>query len=294
MDANLIQYLPDWFRQIKDFQYLMQTETGQFEILAALIDAVHQNFYVSTADEGTVKDWEDLLHIIPNTAVETMSFRRARIINRLSYNPPFTLPYLYDRLDLLIGKGEWAVTVDYGSYTLYVEAAAENQAWAGEVLVTINTIKPCHIVYISKPLLPAALQLSETVSLGKTVYNYRLSYWGLGQLPFSSQQDLGVIITADRNTIQAPLLNGAAAFTASEVAKARVNGSIEITAFLVKEASGNTATISYAVTSARTGLITQVELLNAAGDVLEKAPVYVPVSDTVNITHRIPVKEGTA
>lgn len=294
MDANLIQYLPDWFRQIKDFQYLMQTETGQFEILAALIDAVHQNFYVSTVDEGTVKDWEDLLHIIPNIEVETMNFRRARIINRLSYNPPFTLPYLYDRLDLLIGKGEWAVTVDYGSYTLYVEAAAENQAWAGEVLATINTIKPCHIVYISRPLLPAALQLSETVSLGKTVYNYRLSYWGLGQLPFSSQQDLGVIITADQNTIQAPLLNGAATFTASEVAKARVNGSIEITAFLVKEASGNTATISYAVTSAQTGLITQVELLNAAEAVLEKAPVYVPVSDTVNITHRIPVKEGTA
>ncbi|WP_294856560.1 putative phage tail protein [uncultured Oscillibacter sp.] len=165
MDANLIQYLPDWFRQIKDYQYLMQTETGQFEILAALIDAVHQNFYVSTADEGTISDWENLLHIIPNTQIETQDFRRARIINRLSYNPPFTLPYLYDRLDLLIGKGKWAVTVDYGNYTLYVEAAAENQAWAGEVLATINTIKPCHIVYTSRPLLSTALCISETVSL---------------------------------------------------------------------------------------------------------------------------------
>ena len=294
MNANLIQYLPDWFRQITDFQYLMQTETGQFEILAALIDAVYQNFYVSTADEGTVKDWENLLHIIPNTAVETMDFRRARIINRLSYNPPFTLPYLYDRLDLLIGKGRWAVTVDYGNYTLYVEAAAENQAWAGEVLATINTVKPCHIVYISRPLLSTALLLSETISLGKTVYNYRLSYWGLGQLPFSSQEDLGVIVTAEQNTIQSPLLDGVALFTASEVAKARVNGSIEITDFMTKTASGSTATLSYAVAPSQTSLITQVELLNVNGDVLEKAPVYVPVSDTVNITHRIPVKEGTA
>lgn len=294
MDANLIQYLPDWFRQIKDYQYLMQTETGQFEILAALIDGVHQNFYVSTADEETISDWEKLLHIIPNAQIETQDFRRARIINRLSYNPPFTLPYLYDRLDLLIGKGKWAVTVDYGNYTLYVEAAAENQAWAGEVLATINTIKPCHIVYTSRPLLSTALCISETVSLSKAVYNYRLAYWGLGQFPFTSQQDLGVIVTADQSTIQSALLNGVALFTASDVAKARVNGSVEITDFLAKDASGDTATISYAVASDQAAIITQIELLNAAGDVLEKAPVYIPVSDPVNITHRIPVKEGTA
>lgn len=294
MDANLIQYLPDWFQQIKDYQYLMQTETGQFEILAALIATVHQNFYVSTADEGTISDWENLLHIIPNTQMETPDFRRARIINRLSYNPPFTLPYLYDRLDLLIGKGKWAVTVDYGNYTLYVEAAAENQAWAGEVQATINTIKPCHIVYTSRPLLSAALRMSETVNLGKVVYNYRLAYWGLGRLPFASQEDLGVIVTADQNTIQAALLNGVASYTASDVVKARINGSVEITDFLTKEASGDTATIAYAVTAAQASTITQVELLNSAGDVLEKAPVYIPVSDPVNVTHRIPVKEGTA
>jgi len=294
MDANLIQYLPDWFRQIKDYQYLMQSETGQFEILAALIDAVHQNFYVSTADEGTISDWENLLHIIPNTQMETQDFRRARIINRLSYNPPFTLPYLYNRLNLLIGLGKWAVTVDYGNYTLYVEAAAENQAWAGEVLATINTIKPCHIVYTSRPLLPAALQMSETVSLSKAVYNYRLAYWGLGQLPFTNHEDLGVVVTADQGTIQSALLNSVASYTASDVAKARINGSVEITDFLAKEASGDTATVSYAVTAAQASTITQVELLNAAGDVLEKAPVYIPVSDPVNITHRIPVKEGMA
>lgn len=294
MDANLIQYLPEWFRQIRDYQYLMQTETGQFEILAALIDAVHQNFYVSTADEGTISDWESLLHIIPNTQVETQDFRRARIINRLSYNPPFTLPYLYDRLDLLIGKGKWAVTVDYENYTLYVEAAAENQAWAGEVLATINTIKPCHIVYRSRPLLSAALRMSETVSLSKAVYNYRLAYWGLGQLPFASQEDLGVVVTADQSTIQSALLNGVASYAASDVAKARINGGVEVADFLTKEASGNTATISYAVAAEQAAIITQIELLNAAGDVLEKAPVYIPVSDPVNITHRIPVKEATA
>ena len=293
METDLIQYLPDWFRQIKDFRYLMQTETGQFEIFAALMDAVHQNFFVTTADEDTIRDWERLLDIIPNVEVESIDFRRARIVNRMSYNPPFTLLFLYERLDALIGAGKWSVTVDYGAYTIYVEAAAENQAWAGEVLATINTVKPCHIVYISRPLLSAALTISETVGLSKTINNYRLGYWGLGQLPFSSQQDLGVIITENQKTIQSALLNGVAGFTASDVAKARINGSILIASFTTKAAAGDTATIEYSVTPAQTSLITQVELLDSSDTVLEKAPVYVPVDSTIHIAHRIPVKEGT-
>ena len=51
----------------------------------------------------------------------------------------------------LIGPDRWQVTVDYPNYTLYIDSAAENQAWATEVAITVNTIKPCHIVYRSRP-----------------------------------------------------------------------------------------------------------------------------------------------
>lgn len=294
METELAAYLPTWFRGILDYQELEKAEAGQFEAFAALLDAVHRNFFVTTADEGTVRDWENLLSIVPDPDIETLAFRRARIINRLSSTPPFTLKFLYERLDLLIGAGEWAVTVDYGNYTLYVEAAAENQAWASEVLATINTVKPCHIVYRSRPLIPAFLTLSETVSLSKTAYNYRLAYWGLGQSPFANQEDMGVIITADQHTLKSALLEGVASYTASDVAKARLNGEVEVSAFDIKAASGNTATIAYTVTPSQTALITQIELLSAGGGVLEQAAVYVPVAEAVQITHRIPVKEGNS
>lgn len=292
METDILQYLPDWFRQIKDFRDLMETERGELDALAAAMEAVHRNFYLGTADAGTVSDWERFLHITPDEGVEPLDFRRARVINRLSSNPPFSLPFLYERLDLLIGKDKWSAAVDYENYTLYVEAAAENQAWSSEVLATINTIKPCHIAYIGRPLLRPVLALSETVGWKATVCNYRLGFWGLGRLPFAQTEDRGVIITPDQKSLQGQLMNDVASFTASDVASARLNGAVLITNFDEKNAVGDTAVIEYTVTPEQTGAITQIELLNADGLVLERAPVYVPVENPVQITHRIPVKEG--
>ena len=90
------------------------------------------------------------------------------------------------------------------------------------------------------------------------------------------------------------MLSDVASFAASDVASARLNGNVIISAFEKKSASGNTATISYTVTAAQANTITQIELLNSSGAVLESAAVYVPVSSPVQITHRIPVKEATA
>lgn len=292
METDILQYLPDWFRQIKDYQALMRTESGQFEVLAAYMDAVHRNFYLGKADVQTVEDWERLFSITPNPSVETLEFRRSRIINRLSATPPFTLPFLYERLNLLIGKGKWSIVMDYPSYTLYVDASAENQAWAGEVLATINTVKPCHIAYISRPLVVSSICISEIVGLTDMVQHYRLGYWGLGARAFSSMEDRGVIIMPNQKTLQPQMLADAAAFIATDVACVRINGTVLISSFSVRSASGDTATIEYMVNAAHTKTVMQIELLNRSGKVLELASVYVPVSDPVQITHRIPVKEG--
>lgn len=293
METDIVQYLPTYFRDIVDYSQLMSAEAPSLESFAQYMGVVHDNFFVSTADAGTVSDWEKLFGITAAPA-ETLDFRRARILNRLAFNPPFTLKFLYDRLDAMIGHGAWSVVVDYANYTLYIEATAENQQWASEVEITINAVKPCHIVYINRPLVLNSIAMSETVSLSETAYNYRLGYWGLGSSPFSQSQEKGVIVTAGQMSLQSSMLSDVASFAAADVASARLNGSVIISAFEEKSASGNTATISYTVTATQANPITQIELLNSSGAVLESAAVYVPVSSPVQITHRIPVKEATA
>lgn len=94
-------------------------------------------------------------------------------------------------------------------------------------------------------------------------------------------------------SIQAALLDGAANFVSGDIAKARINGAIEIPE-LNKSVEGSTLTLTYAVAQSQTGEITSVELLDTSGAVLTASTVYVPVSGSTIMKHIIPVMEGVA
>lgn len=291
LDVNLISLLPPWYREILDYQQICQTEQAQFEALASEIVSVADNFFFQTMDAQAVNQWEQIFGIVPDPNTESLALRRSRLLNRISTHPPFTLGFLYQKLDELIGVGEWTVRVDYPNYTLTIESSAENQQYATEVAYTVNRIKPAHIVYVNTPYLRSGLLLSETIQLSQRIYNYKLGSWGLGLAPFASEQEQGVIKLPTTPSVQTALLEDTAAFVSGDIASARVNGTIAISE-LTKSVSGSTLTVTYSVAQSQASEITQVELLDTQGTVLTSSTVYIPVSAATVVKHIIPVSEG--
>ncbi len=291
-ETDLCQYWPPWFREILDFQALCRTEGEELRVLAAFMDRIHRNLFVQTMDEGTAAAWEAIFRIVPNPVTETLAFRRDRILNRLSMRPPFTLPFLYQRLDALFGPGNWEVEVDYPGYTLYIEAAVEDQQYFSEMSVTMELIKPCHIVYISRPRVAAAFRVAEVISRTVGDYNYTLGGWALGRLPFFSGREEEVVKMAAQPSIQQAFLDQAAGFVADDIKSVRVNGEIVITA-LSKSTVGNVASVGYRVLREQTQEVTLIELLDRAGTALTTSAVQVPiVEEAVAFRHAFIVKEG--
>ena len=250
LDTGLLSLLPEWYREVLEYQQIARAEETVFDALGVEIEAVLQNFFFQTMDESAVGQWEQIFGVSPNPSVETLEFRRARLLNRISTRPPFTLGFLYQKLDELIGPGEWTVTVDYANYTLYIESSAENQQYATEVSYTINQIKPAHIVFVNTPYTKSGVLLSETIELSERVFHYRLGAWGLGVTPFATEQGQGVIKMPSTPSIQPALLAGTANFISGDVASARINGTITI-GELAKSVSGSTLTVTYTVPSPR-------------------------------------------
>lgn len=290
-DTDLQALLPPWYREVLDYQAICQTEQQQFEALAFYITSVADNFFFQTMDESAVSQWEQIFNILPNPQTETLSFRQARLINRISTKPPFTLRFLYQKLDELIGPGQWEVTVDYANYTLYIKSAAQNQSYATEVAYTINKIKPAHIVYVNTPYLETPLQLSETISQYNRQFNYALGSWAIGELPFATDTLQGVIKLPSTPSIQDAMLNDVATFTSSDIAYVQVNGSINIED-ISKSVQDNVCTVTYTIQPSQTDQITSLALVRADGTVLTLSPVYVPVTQNVLMSHTIPVSEG--
>ena len=163
LDYDMLSLLPPWYREILDYQQICQTEQEQMQALAQEIGTVADNFFFQTMDVGSVSQWEQIFKIVPNTVTETLAFRQARLLNRISTRPPFTIWFLYQKLDELIGPGQWTVNVDYPNYTLYIESSAENQQYATEVAYTINSIKPAHIVFVNTPYVQTGIDRKSVV-----------------------------------------------------------------------------------------------------------------------------------
>jgi len=257
------------------------------------MEQVHKNLFVRTMDEATTAGWEAIFRIVPNPVTETLAFRRDRILNRLSMHPPFTLTFLYQRLDALFGPGNWEVEVDYPNYTLYIEAAVEDQQYFSEMSVTMDIIKPCHIVYISRPRVAASFLVSESITRTIGSYNYILGSWALGRLPFFSGDDEEVVKMAAQPSIQQAFLDQAADFVAGDIKSVRINGAILIAA-LSKSTVGSVASVGYRVQRTQTQEVNLIELLDGAGTVLTTSAVHVPIEEeTVAFRHAFIVKEGT-
>ena len=291
LDTQLCQQLPPWYREVLDYQQICQTETAQFEALAQEITGVADNFFFQTMGLSGVEMWEQIFGIVPNPQTEDLEFRRYRVLNRITTKPPYTLGFLYQKLDELIGPGLWEVTVDYPNYTLYIESSAQNQNYAQEVAFTINRIKPAHIVYVNTPFIQSGILLSEQIERLIRTYNYKLGSWALGALPFATDGENEVVKLPETPSIQQALLTGVADFVSGDVASARINGTISITA-LSKSVSGNILTITYTVANTQTTEISAAELLDGDGNVLTSSQVYVPVGDSIVMKHTIPVNEG--
>lgn len=106
-----------------------------------------RTFFVQTMDVDSVQKWEQVLHIRAKPLTETLSFRRQRILSRLCTRPPFTLAFLHQQLDALLGVGRWTCRVDYPAYLLTIGTHVEDKLHREELIHMVNQIKPAHIVF---------------------------------------------------------------------------------------------------------------------------------------------------
>lgn len=291
--SDIREYIPNIYNDVTEMEVVVDVDDKLLDNEENILDDLESSQFIMTAPEHAIQEFEKLLNIYPlNT--DSLEFRRVRVMNRLSMTPPFSLPYLREKLDSIIGVGKYSCYMDYDNYTLYVESSAINQSYVNETYITINKLKPANIVFINKPLIVYNNTISEQIELTKNVYNYRLgTKWVLGRNTFVAKESGGVLKLATSPSIQNKFLNDIATFSADDIDNVLLNDTVVISSFDTKTATDNVATIEYTVAT-DLGLteITDIKLRDKDNNILTSSTVYVPVVDEVIIKHDIFVKES--
>lgn len=286
------ELFPSVYNGVLEISVLSETDDVLLDQALAKLERAQLNQFILTADEETISVYEKMFSILANPTTETLQFRRERILNRMSLQPPFTMRWLQNKLDGIIGVGKWNAYVDYANRTLYIESFVVNQQWFNELRITINRIKPCNLVFVNKPLIMADVVANETIVSATQHYNYILGQWQLGQEPFATTDPEEVIKLPSVNSINPNLLADVASFSATDVVAVRLNGSVKLSNFTTKAGQGTTTIVEYEVKPAQASEITQIELLGTGDRVLTASAVYIPVTEAVICKHSINFKEG--
>ena len=286
------ELFPSVYNGVLEISVLSETDDVLLDQALAKLERAQLNQFILTADEETISVYEKMFSILANPTTETLQFRRERVLNRMSLQPPFTMRWLQNKLDEIIGVGKWDAYVDYANRTLYIESFVVNQQWFNELRITINRIKPCNLVFVNKPLIMADVVANETIVSATQHYNYILGQWQLGQEPFATTDSEEVIKLPSVNSINPNLLADVASFSATDVVAVRLNGSVKLSNFTTKAGQGTTTIVEYEVKPAQAHEITQIELLGTGDRVLTASSVYIPVTETVICKHAINFKEG--
>ena len=286
------ELFPSVYNGVLEISVLSETDDVLLDQALAKLERAQLNQFILTADEETISVYEKMFSILANPTTETLQFRRERILNRMSLQPPFTMRWLQNKLDEIIGVGKWNAYVDYANRTLYIESFVVNQQWFNELRITINRIKPCNLVFVNKPLIMADVVANETIVSATQHYNYILGQWQLGQEPFATTDSEEVIKLPSVKSINPNLLADVASFSATDVVAVRLNGSVKLSNFTTKAGQGTTTIVEYEVKPAQASEITQIELLGTGDRVLTASAVYIPVTEAVICKHTINFKEG--
>lgn len=286
------ELFPSVYNGVLEISVLSETDDVLLDQALAKLERAQLNQFILTADEETISVYEKMFSILANPTTETLQFRRERVLNRMSLQPPFTMRWLQNKLDEIIGVGKWDAYVDYANRTLYIESFVVNQQWFNELRITINRIKPCNLVFVNKPLIMADVVANETIVSATEHHAYILGQWQLGQEPFATTDSEEVIKLPSVNSINPNLLADVASFSATDVVAVRLNGSVKLSNFTTKAGQGTTTIVEYKVKPAQASEITQIELLGTGDRVLTASAVYIPVAEAVICKHVINFKEG--
>jgi hypothetical protein len=107
-NEQMLNYYPEVIKSIREFQYLIETQSLEVEEMHEALTKILENAYVSSADDETIKKWEQYLGITPlpqgEDSMETwLEDRRETILARLYKTPRLNTNSIADIVKIFTG-----------------------------------------------------------------------------------------------------------------------------------------------------------------------------------------------
>lgn len=119
MDRNLIDYIPQVLKDVREYKNVMEVEQPEIVNLWSELENALKDNFINDATQNGVLRLEKILKIVPK-ASDTLDIRKFRILARFNEQLPYTFRTLQERLTTLCGKYGYTLELKNDIYTLKV------------------------------------------------------------------------------------------------------------------------------------------------------------------------------
>lgn len=168
---KLMDHLPFFYEEIREFRELTDTGSIQLEQLSKAINQFLDNQYVLSSSESAIARREKVFRIVPDTKKESLDFRKKRVLSRMQNKPPYVLEYLRDLLDSLLGNNKHSIDLDIDNFELEVLVDVESAAFYKEVKRILDRIVP-----LNMEVSTAVLIVRECLVMKAQAYSFPINY----------------------------------------------------------------------------------------------------------------------
>ena len=169
MERKLMDYLPRFLQEIREFQAIANTEQPEFADLWDNLDDVLDDQFIGTATENGIARWENMLQIQPK-ASDSLEERRFRIMTRVNEQLPYTITGLRRQLETLCGAGNYEAVLNSGAYTLYVKVGLAAKKNYDDVEAMVNRMVPANLI------VNITLKYNQHMTLGAYTHQQLAAY----------------------------------------------------------------------------------------------------------------------
>lgn len=145
MDRLLLDYIPNFLREIKEYGVICETEQTEIEELWKATDQVLNDNFILYAGQTAVEHYEKMLGIAAK-ATTPLQDRKFRVLARLNEQLPYTELMLRYQLETLCGKDGYTFILKHELYTLIVKVALTSKNNLEDVQTLLDRVMPANMV----------------------------------------------------------------------------------------------------------------------------------------------------
>ena len=171
MTNAFLNELPYYYSTIREFKELSQIVAQDWEKIDQALELVTQEQFIMTSSEAGVARRELEFGIVADPVNEPLRFRKLRLLSYIQSNPPFTLEYLKNMLDSLLGETNHEIFLDVDTFEMELSVYSPEAVYYKEVERLAERIVPLNIDLVTSIVL-----IREYMILRFGAYGFDMNY----------------------------------------------------------------------------------------------------------------------